>query len=230
MADKPILIIMDSRGRDIAYYIDKAFVHLDAVLIWKGGLSLLDTFDFARETICYYKPKLIYVLTGICDLTVLRSYEPRLVLLRYVSTQATVDSYMTRLDHVHSQIYSFMNDKGMNPMIIFPTQTGMDLGRYSGYPEELVHPHQRKLNQALEIINRNVVHQNNSMHISTPFLASPVHTRCRGRVRHMYGKLSDGCHLTATLRDTWATKLYENSLLNTQKYDSYTMVNHMYAG
>lgn len=30
MADKPILIVMDSRGRDIDYYIDKAFVHLDA--------------------------------------------------------------------------------------------------------------------------------------------------------------------------------------------------------
>lgn len=220
---------MDSRGRDIAYYIDKAFVHLDAVLIWKGGLTLLDSFNFAREAIQHYKPKLIYVLTGICDLTVLRSHNPRLVLLRYPSTQATVDSYMARLDFVHSQIYSFMSNQGVCPMIVFPTQTGLDMGRYSNYPEDLVHPHQRSLNHALEMINRNVVHQNNSMHISTPFLASPVHTRCRGRTRHMYGKLSDGCHLTPALRETWATKLYENSLINNQKYDSYALVNHMYA-
>lgn len=221
---------MDSRGRDIAYHIDKAFVHLDAVLIWRGGLSLLDTFDFAHQTIDYYEPKLIYVLTGICDLTILRSHNPRLVLLRYPSIQATVDSYMTRLDYVHSQIFSFTKDKGGCPMIIFPTQTGLDMGRYSNYPEDLVHPHQVRFNHALEIINRNVVHQNNAMHISTPFLASPVHTRCRGRVRHMYGKLSDGCHLTPVLSETWATKLYENSLLNNQKYDSYELVNHMYAG
>lgn len=190
----------------------------------------MHTFDFAREAMHFYKPKLIYVLTGICDLTEIRSYEPRLVLLRYASTEATVDSYMARLDYVHSQIYSFMNDMAVCPMIIFPTITGMDMGRYSNYPEDLVHPHQRILNRALELINRNVVHQNNSMHISTPFLASPVHTRCRGRVRHMYGKLSDGCHLTPSLRETWATKIYENSLLNSQKYDSYAIANHMYAG
>lgn len=230
MADKPILIIMDSRGRDIDYYIDKAFVHLDAVLIWRGGLSLFETYNFAHETILYYEPKLIYVLTGICDLTELRSYDPRLVLLRYVTPQAAVYSYMAKLDLVHSQIYSLMNGRGVCPMIIFPTQTGMDMGRYSNYPDDLVHPHQRILNQALVTINRNVDRQNNSMNISTPFLASPVHTRCRGRVRHIYGKLSDGCHLTPVLRETWASKLYENSLLNTQKYDSYVLANHMYAG
>lgn len=116
------------------FYIDKAFVHLDAVHIWKGGLSLIDTLNFACETILHYQPKLIYVLTTICDLTELRSFEPRLVLLRYVSVQAAVYSYMSRLDYVHSQIYSLMSEQGMSPMIIFPTQTGMDMGRYSNYP------------------------------------------------------------------------------------------------
>lgn len=68
------------------------------------------------------------------------------------------------------------------------------------------------------------------MRISTPFLSAPVHVRCRGKVRNIYSKLSDGCHLTPALREAWATKLYENSLINLQKYDSYALTNHVVAG
>lgn len=212
------------------YHLDRAFACLDVVHVWQGGLTLSNTYTFAREAILHYKPRLIYILTGICDLTEIRSWEPRQVALRYESTQGSVFSYMSRVDLVHSQIYSLKESIGGPPMIIFPTLTGMDMAKYSYFPEDLVHPHQNQLNHVVSTINKQIVTQNNSMHISTPFLSSPVHVRCRGRVRNIYSKLSDGCHLTPRLREVWATKLYENSLANLQKYDLYALTNYVVAG
>lgn len=53
MADRPILIIADSRGRGLEDYVNRTFVHLDAIVIWKGGLTLYNTYNFAREAILH---------------------------------------------------------------------------------------------------------------------------------------------------------------------------------
>lgn len=45
---------------------------------------------------------------------------------------------MTKVDLVYSQIYSLRNQIGVGPMIIFPTQTGMDIARYSDFPDKLI--------------------------------------------------------------------------------------------
>lgn len=230
MSAVPVLIIADSRGRYLEHYIENTFIHLNAKIIWKGGLSLHNTFSFAREAVLLYRPNLIYVLTGLCDLTYLRSIEPRQVALRYESIQGTVYSYMTKVDLVHSQLYSLRRLTGVDPMIVFPTQTGMDMGVYSGFPDDLVHPHQHVLDNALVLINKHITTMNRSMRITTPFLASQIHSRCRGKVRNMYSKLPDGCHLSPFLRQIWATKLYENSLINFQKYDTYVLTNHVVSG
>lgn len=230
MADRPILVVCDSRGRTLEPEILKTFIHLDVKVIWQPGLTLLATFQFAKEYILSLKPKIIYILTGICDLTQVYSHSPRMVILRNVTTQETVYSYMQKVDLVHSQIFSLKRFLGYGPMIVFPTQTGADMGWYSHYPGDRVHPQQLILDESISIINRNITTQNNSMRVFTPFLASPVHTRCRGKVRTMYNKLSDGCHLTQELSNLWAIKLYENSLKNANKYDQYNLTNHLYSG
>lgn len=82
----------------------------------------------------------------------------------------------------------------------------------------------------INVINRNITTQNNSMTVFTPFLVSPVHSRCRGKVRSMYSKLADECHLTENLSKEWAVRLYENALMNATRYDQYNLTNHLYAG
>lgn len=230
MADRPILVICDSRGRTLEPEILETFVHLDVEVAWQPGLTLLGTFQFARERILSLKPKIIFILTGICDITQVYSHNPRLVLLRNTTSEETVYSYMQKVDFVHSQIFSMKRLLGHGPMIVFPTQTGIDMGKYSHYPEDLIHPHQATLNKAINTINRNITIQNSSMRVFTPFLASSVHTRCRGKVRTVYSKLADGCHLTENLSKEWAIKLYENSLRNASRYDQYNLTNHLYAG
>lgn len=170
---------------------------------------------------------MIHVLTGVCDVTEIRSYNPRLILLRNPTVTATVYSYITRADLLHSMIFSLKSVLGYDPMIIFPTQVAVDLSRYNHFPHDLIHPHQAILNHAIMDNNRYIVTQNNRMHITTPFLAGPIHTRCRGRPRHMYAKLLDGCHPSPQICRIWAEKLYENSLVNAHKYDSYYLANQM---
>lgn len=227
MADSQILIVGDSRARHLAEFLDRQFIHLEYKLIWQPGLTLINTYNFVESTIIDIKPKLIYILPGICDITEIRSHNPRLVLLRNPSVTATVYSYITRADLLHSMIFSLKSSIGHDPMIIFPTQVGVDLTRYNNTPHELTYPHQVILNTAVTEINKYIVTQNNRMQITTPFLAAPIHTRCRGRSRHMYTKLQDGCHPSPMICQIWAEKIYENALLNLNKYDGYYLTNQM---
>lgn len=147
---------------------------------------------------------MIYVLTGICDITYLISRNPHSVALRQPTVQATVNHYMYGIDRAHQGIYSLHGSVGHPIMIIFPTITGMDIRRYNGYPEDLISPQQITLNRAVININRHLTAMNKSMGIYTPFLSTPVHPRCRHRYRFVYYHLVDGCHPSDHLCALWA--------------------------
>lgn len=223
-----ILIIADSRGRRLGHEIDRAFEYVDCKFIWKSGLTLRGISDFATETVLDFKPHMIYVLVGICDVTYLISRNPWSVALRHPSVQGTVSHYMHGIDRAHQDLYSLHHLIGHQIMVIFPTLTGMDIGRYNAYPRNLVSPQQVTLNRAVININRLVTAMNCSMHIYTPFLATPVHPRCRHHYRFAYARLVDGCHPSDHLCALWADKLYVNALRNVDKYTSFSLVNSMY--
>lgn len=128
MADRPILVVCDSRGRTLEPEIMSTFVHLDVKVIWQPGLTLLNTFQFAEEAIFNLKPKIVYILTGLCDITYIFSRNPRMVLLRNGTVQETVYSYMQKVDFVHSQIFSLKRRLNHGPMIISPPKQGLILG------------------------------------------------------------------------------------------------------
>lgn len=229
MADRPIVIVADSRARHLGEHLARQFIHLDYKLIWQPGLRLMNVYNVACSTILEVKPKLIYILPGICDVTEIRSHEPRLILLRNPSVVSTVYSYITKLDLLHSQLFSINSYLGHYPMIVFPTQVGMHLSRYSDYPNELIHPHQNILNHSINEINKHITTQNKCMNITTPFLAAPIHIRCCKRVRHVYNKLQDGLHPSTAICKIWAEKLYENALINVNKYDDFDFSNKIYS-
>lgn len=223
-----ILLIADSRGRFLGQELNRAFLGIDHQLIWRGGLTLHGTADFAYNTIRSYKPHMVYILPGICDLTRITCREPRAIGLRTPSVEGTVNNFMLSLDGVYRDIYSMKELIGHDLMIITPTLTGVDIGRYNSYPDELKSPHQKILDNAILNINRSVTALNQSMHIHTPFLATPVHPRCRRRNRFVYDKLLDGLHPTVDLCATWADKLYLNACRNADFYQTYTLINCMY--
>lgn len=223
-----ILIIADSRGRRLGHQLDRVYEYVDYKLIWKSGLTLRGVPDFASDVILDFKPHMVYVLPGICDLTYLISRNPPSVALRYPTVQASVNYFMQGIDYAHQGIYSLHRIIGHQIMVIFPTLTGMDIRRYNGYPLDLSSPQQSTLNQSVININRAITGLNRSMGIYTPFLATPVHPRCRRRFRFAYARLTDGCHPSDHLCSLWADKLFANSLRNVDKYLTYSLVNNMY--
>lgn len=145
-----------------------------------------------------------------------------------ISPQITVNNYMLAIDQLLSEIYPLSAQVGHQIMVVFSTQTGVDPGKYSGYPEDLVSPEQVYLNRALLMINRRIFNMNRSMGIVTPYLSSAVHMRCRGKHRFVSSKLYDGCHPTTELCKQWALKIRKNIHSNYERYLQYEFVNQIY--
>lgn len=223
-----ILVIADSRGRYLGYELDKVFEYAYHKLIWRGGLTLNEAADFSRNSIISFKPHMIYLLVGICDITRIVTREPWSIGLRIPTVSGTVMNYMENLDKAHREIYSLSRAVGHQLMIVTPTQTGVDIGRYNSYPDDLVSPQQKTLNVAILNINRHVTALNRSMQIKTPFLANIVHPRCRRRNRFVPARLLDGCHPTPELCAIWAKIIFKNAMRNIDNYYTFALINSMY--
>lgn len=131
MADRPILIVADSRGRLLKDEVKRTFLHLEPKFVWKSGLKIRDTAEFITPIVRECRPKLIYFLNGICDLTTVHSYNPWIVAMQYPSIQMAVSAYMFEVDTLHAAIYGLANELLFSPMIIFSPQTGIDIARYN---------------------------------------------------------------------------------------------------
>lgn len=229
MVDK-VLFIADSRGRHLQSEISKFFnsLHCDHEFIWRGGLPLEQTADFARSTIISFRPTMVYILTGICTITKITSRNPWTAGLRSPSVSGTTSLFLIALDKVYQDIFALSQIVGHPIMLITPTQSGMDFTKYNSYPEDLVSPHQRILNAAILDINRRIIALNRSMRIKTPFLGSFTHPRCNRHNRVVYNKMVDGCHPSIELCQAWARKLRQNYASNSEYYPTYSLINRMY--
>lgn len=228
MAGYRILIVADSQGRLLDSALSSILSDYNYLLVWRKGLRLCQTMDFISHTVKKFKPHLVYLLQGICDITMIRHSFPRTIAMRHPSPEITTYNFMSLVDQLHAQIYSLSDEIGHPIMIICSSQTGMDLGMYNGLPDGLTYPDQPFLDKAILMINKQISILNKSMSIITPFLSSAVHMRCRGRYRTAYNKLSDGCHPTLQLCRVWAHKLLHNLEHNIGLYDRYALINQMY--
>lgn len=228
MAQTPILVIADSRGRFLKEQLDCYFESAQYSLYWKKGLRLTNTAELVSPIILSLRPKLIYLLNGICDISYIRTRDPWAVALRSWSENTIVNDYMSALDLTYSQLFSLQNQLGYKPMILPVTQTGLDFAKYNHYPEDLISPEQAILDRALARINRNIIIMHKAVGVVPPILASAVHMRCRGKVRLASAKLEDGCHPTRDLSRVWARRIYNNARLNLDLFDHYTLVNQIY--
>lgn len=226
MADRPALIVSDSRGRLLDHALNSALSDIPFYHYWQKGLRLSNTADIIRPIILQLKPKLVYYLNGICDITMVTSRDPWIVDMRNISPDTTCVNYMLTVDQLHSDTFSLSSQVGHHLMIIFASQTGIDISKYNS--TDYISPHQGFLNKAIHMINLNVQAMNRSTGVVTPLLSSEVHHRCRGKHRLVSTKLIDGCHPTPDLCTTWANKLKNNIVTNYGKYDHYALINHMY--
>lgn len=228
MSDRSVFVVADSRGRFFLRELHLAFTDIKVDLYWKKGLKLSETFVNTAPIVLNTRPKIIYIMNGICDLTYIKHREPWTAALLTRNSDLLVAEYMYAIDQVHSQFFGLDTQLGYKPMILFPTQTGINFDKYNNYPENLHSPEQPILDEAITIINRNLIGMHRATSVLPPILASAVHMRCRGKYRMAWNKLYDGCHPTTDLLQTWAQRLHYNAQLNLDQFDKYTLINEMY--
>lgn len=122
-----ILFVADSRGRLLHHEISKHFHPSCYEFIWRGGLSLQDSTDFARSTILRFRPSIVYNLTGICSITRITNRDPWTAGLRYPTVLGTTSLFIEAMDKAYQETYSLSLIIGKPIMIVFPTQVGLDL-------------------------------------------------------------------------------------------------------
>lgn len=223
-----VFLIADSRGRHLKAELDQYFVDIMYQIYWKSGLKLTETFELVAPIVRNIKPKLIYLINGVCDITYIQTRDPWTVAMRQPDVDLTVMNYMSAMDSAHSQFFSMSHELGFKPIILFSTLTGIDITTYNRYPEDYISPEQRILDRAVQVINRNLIMLHRSMYLYPVILASAVHMRCRKKYRMAKSKLVDGCHPTQEVANIWARRLYRNASLNLEEFDKYNLVNQMY--
>lgn len=225
MSVPKVSIVADSRGALLKEELNKVFTDIPFHLYWKKGLRLIDSIGYVEPTLLNLKPKLIYFLNGICDVTYLRSRDPWEVALRHPHVQNCVLNYMIAVDHTLNQTFSLSEKLGYKPMVLFPTLTGINIASYNNYSPDQIAPEQPILDEAIHKINTNLIGLHKSMSIQRPLLSSAVHMRCRGKFRMANSKLINGCHPTQELCGIWAERLYTNAKMNLYQYDYYSLIN-----
>lgn len=228
MSDRPVLILFDSRGRLLDNELNTCCADFNFYHHWQNGLRLENTFEVARPLILDLKPKLVYYLNGICDITQIKTRNPWSVGMRNISPHISTENFMMKVDQLYANTFALSEFIDHFIMVIFSSQTGLDIGKCNGYPTELISPEQKPLYKTIMLINKRISDLNKSVSIVTPFLSSAVHQRCRGKYRFTSDKLVDGCHPTPALAKCWATKLKANIITNFSKYDRYALSNQMY--
>ena len=150
-----------------------------------------------------------YWLVYICDITI-RDKKTKITTLRSTDSHTTLQN----VDILAKSLLACIEDICPSLKTVLCPIIGIDLNRYNHQQGDYtlfgnVHPQQKLLNDVVVEINRLVTSINERNRVVTPWLAREVHHRCKGRYRHYYQKLADGCHLTDDLRVTWSQLLIE---------------------
>lgn len=207
------LVIADSRGAGLQTILkSKENIGDTEVLVYRGAGSELAAIR-AIPTVKRFKPDLIILHAGICDLT-WRDRNTKRTYLRHRNTDENIKhlmmAYGTALDLLNAL---------ENTQISVATLTGLDLSDYNNADRKnmdsdeyriyeksakIVDPSQCTLDDTIVGVNRQITELNKKHGIPTTWLAGVVHTYYRKRVHHYYRRLWDGCHPDKTTNNAWA--------------------------
>lgn len=201
------LIIADSRGKHLQQYLN---VHEDIgtvrVLIFKG-VGYCEAMSLSVDTIRSFKPTLIIIMLGICDLT-RRNKVTMHTWLRFDTVDGSVD-YV--IDQAHQSL-AYLRRLGTY-RISYATLTGLDLSSYNtgvqhlSPPKQALQQAQNTLNTSILEINRRIIELNKTTGLPTTWTASYVHDYFKHQYHHYYRRLSDGCHPTGKTVSYWANQI-----------------------
>ena len=210
------LVICDSRGEMLPKIMDSTKYAGDIKIISFKGAGYSEATMRAKETISSFKPTIIIMCVGICDITNRDN--------RTKMTDLRTDKVEIAVEHVIDQINSswqVLNNLGINH-ISFAMISVINLQRYNRIRNYGVNDQhrvleiQRKqevLNQSILSINRKIVEINKMNGTPTTWTAGHVHRYFRRHYHHYYDRLHDGCHLSTKAANYWVKQIVKTTIL-----------------
>ena len=208
------LVLADSRGTGLQQMLEGMGVigkGLVTVLVYRGAGYEMTAIK-AMPTITKLRPKLIILLTGVCDLTY-RDRRTKVTNLRHHTVGDNILHVITAAKAAVDLITSTSDAK-----VVLATLTGielkdynnparksMDSEKYKLYNTDKVrHRCQEVLNTSILEINRQLVAINKSNSLPTLWTAGLVHSCFKKAIHHYYVRLADGCHPDSKTKVAWA--------------------------
>ena len=153
----------------------------------------------SREELTRFKPDLVILVTGICDVTVRRH---RLTELRHTEVDRAVRYAVDQAGKATVLLHNYGYD-----CVSLATYTGIDLTRYNKGGEPTPHKEQHRLNDIIAGINNQVISVNKEAGMPNTWTGGAVHPCLKRKFRCYYDRLADGCHLTERTRAYWARQM-----------------------
>lgn len=207
-----VVVIADSRGKDLQQVInEQARPGYDIRVLVSPGKGLVAAVCEAESKLFWWQPDQVIIVAGVCDITKKDKYTHK-VELRETNQLLALSLYKFHMESIRKSLTTKLGNDGCK--VVFGELVGINIAGYNGtsYPD----PQQDLLNTIVEGVNMEVVAQNTSQDLVTPWTARTIHRNRRdGKKVHRYHKLSfDGVHLTQELREVWAREILQSIYKN----------------
>ena len=194
-------VFADSRGqflKDEIVKVNNTRAYIEVYFFKGAGVSRLT--ELIIKHLESYPDDTILLLGGICDVTVWDSRR-RCFRFPYKSAEE-MTSHIVDLFEKSSELLSTIP----NSTILYCQLVGMDLQAYKRCAD-MNEDHQHFLDNAVCEINRKITALNERNAVPTPWTGCPIHKFRRGKIRHLYMRLTDGIHPSRTVLVEWAKEI-----------------------
>ena len=184
-------------------------------VVYYPGADIMTATRRSIKTVRGFNPDLIIMHVGICDITS-KDRRTGKVSLKDTDSTSTIDHVLIAIDTA----YRLIRNEG-TPTVSISTIVGVNLNDINCKQRRLLveseyrihkakkrpHEHQNLLDELILSINRLITAFNERNSTPTTWLAEAVHRYIRGRNRHYYNRLVDGCHPTTETRRRWGLQM-----------------------
>ena len=200
------LVIMDSRGRGMLNVLGRDVketglpIHVN--LLFFPGADIHQLVQHALEELKRFHYDMILFIGGVNDLS---SKGPRgRAIPKYNSQEELVEEMFGKFETAQKSL------AGWCRRVVVSLLVGLDFSRYNSRNRvdhrDYSH-YQSIVDDGLVILNKAIASLNTDSGTLNPWVLDTVHYRTKQGYLHKYFKLSDGLHLSNTLRERWVYKM-----------------------
>lgn len=197
-------VVSDSRGAKLAPLYNESY-NEDVRIFFYPGASLTKLVFHAVSLIQHVKPRLMIIMGGINDLTILNR-DTRHVSLKFVNPTA----YADHIIEIINAARVLVGNEFPNTLLSFAGIIGMDLKKYNRMPGAA--DCQTSINAAMLDVNKRIADNNHSAGVPHMYFTTKVHKWVEGTCQHRYSLLYDGLHPSETVLKHWIKTIHQMHL------------------